>query len=179
PWGAERIASEGRYALLVRTTRALLACGILGPILFITVFLVEGATRPGYSAWHNHVSLLATGEGGWMQIANFLIDGVLTIALAFGLLRVGYVLTAVFIALFGAGLLVSGVFVADPALGYPPDAAQVTTIHGVVHQGAGLATFTLIAVAAFAAAARFARERAKTWRWYSLVTGLLVVVLFV
>ena len=48
--------------------------GVLGPVLFIAVFLVEGATRPGYSAWHNHVSLLATGDGGWMQVANFLVE---------------------------------------------------------------------------------------------------------
>ena len=114
-----------------------------------------------------------------MQVANFLVDGTLSVALAFGLLRVGHALTAVFIVLFGAGLLVSGLFVADPALGYPKDAPQVTTIHGVVHQGAGLATFTFISVAAFAAAARFARERASGWRRYSLATGLLVVVLFV
>jgi hypothetical protein len=39
-------------------TRALLACGVIGPLLFISVFLLEGATRPGYSAWRHVVSAL-------------------------------------------------------------------------------------------------------------------------
>jgi hypothetical protein len=34
----------------MRLTRALLACGVAGPVLFLTVVLIEGATRPGYSA---------------------------------------------------------------------------------------------------------------------------------
>jgi hypothetical protein len=29
-------------------TRVLLACGVIGPLLFIIVFLIEGATRPGH-----------------------------------------------------------------------------------------------------------------------------------
>src|SRR6185437_8171492 len=36
--------------------RLLIACGAIGPSVFIIVFLIEGATRPGYSAWHNFVS---------------------------------------------------------------------------------------------------------------------------
>jgi len=31
------------------TTRFLIACGAIGPLLFILVFLIEGATRPGFS----------------------------------------------------------------------------------------------------------------------------------
>ena len=59
------------------TTKLLIACGAIGPLLFIFVFLVEGATRPGYSAWHNFVSDLSLSNQGWMQIANFLTCGVL------------------------------------------------------------------------------------------------------
>src|SRR5260370_29188101 len=54
-------------------SRLLIASGAIDPILFILVFLVEGATRPGYSAWHNFVSDLSLSNHGWMQIANFLI----------------------------------------------------------------------------------------------------------
>ncbi len=46
--------------------RLLLACGAIGPLLFIVVFLIEGATRPNYSAWHHFVSSLSLGEQGWM-----------------------------------------------------------------------------------------------------------------
>ena len=53
-------------------TRFLIACGAIGPLLFIMVFLIEDATRPGYNAWHNYVSSLSLSDQGWMQIANFL-----------------------------------------------------------------------------------------------------------
>src|SRR5213082_3059636 len=43
-------------------TRLLLACGVIGPLLFIIVFLIEGATRPGYSAWRHAVSQLSLRE---------------------------------------------------------------------------------------------------------------------
>jgi Protein of unknown function (DUF998) len=69
-------------------TRLLIACGAIGPILFILVFLVEGATRPSYSAWHNFVSDLSLSNQGWMQIANFLICGVLMLCFALGLRQV-------------------------------------------------------------------------------------------
>ena len=46
--------------------RLLLACGAIGPLLYIVAFLIEGATRPHYSAWQNVVSSLSLGEGGWI-----------------------------------------------------------------------------------------------------------------
>ena len=56
--------------------KKLLLAGAIGPLVFIAVSLLEGATRPGYSAWRHYVSQLATGEFGWMQVINFLICGV-------------------------------------------------------------------------------------------------------
>src|ERR1700730_1140833 len=69
-------------------TRFLIACGAIGPILFILVFLVEGATRPGYSAWRNFVSDLGESKLGWMQDINFIICGLCLIAFALGLRQV-------------------------------------------------------------------------------------------
>src|SRR2546430_6705392 len=60
-------------------TRFLIAGGAIGPLLFIIVLLIEGATRPGYSAWHNYGSSLSLSALGWMQIANFLVCGLLTL----------------------------------------------------------------------------------------------------
>jgi hypothetical membrane protein len=70
------------------TTRFLIAGGAIGPLLFIIVFLIEGATRPGYSAWHHYVSSLSLSDQGWMQIANFLACGLLTLGFAVGLRQV-------------------------------------------------------------------------------------------
>ena len=66
-------------------TRFLIAGGAIGPPLFIIVLLIEGATRPGYSAWHNYGSSLSLSNQGWMQIANFLVCGLLTLCFAIGL----------------------------------------------------------------------------------------------
>ena len=70
------------------TTRFLIACDAIGPLLFILVFLIEGATRPGYSAWHNQVSQLSQSNQGWVQITNFLICGILSLCFAIGLREV-------------------------------------------------------------------------------------------
>jgi len=164
----------------LRRTRALLFCGVVGPPLFIATFLVEEATRPGYSWWRNFVSSLATGEGGWVQIANFLMWGALATLFAIGVVRVGLVAPGVLLFLYGAGLLVAGIFVTDPSLGYPPGAPPEQTTHGMIHGLAGLGVFTLNAVAAFVVARRFARDpHRRGWAIYSAVTGLLIVMLFV
>jgi len=164
----------------VTKARTLLFCGVVGPPLFIVTFLIEGATRPGYSWYRNYVSSLATGDGGWVQIANFLVWGTLAIAFAIGVMRVGLVAPGVLLFLYGAGLLVAGVFVTDPSLGYPPGAAAEHTTHGMIHGLAGLGVFALNAVAAFVVARRdFRDSRSRAWAVYSLVTGLLIVVLFV
>src|SRR2546428_9234263 len=94
--------------------RLLLAAGVIGPPLFIVVFLIEGATRPGYSAWRNYVSQLATGEGGWVQVVNFIVCGTLMVGFAIGLRLAlrrsrGSVAAPVLLGAFGLALLVAGV----------------------------------------------------------------------
>jgi hypothetical protein len=59
----------------IRSTEFLLRCGVVGPLLFIAVFLVEGLTRPGYDPYHSMVSELQLSGWGWQQIANFLMCG--------------------------------------------------------------------------------------------------------
>jgi hypothetical membrane protein len=65
--------------------KLLLACGAIGPLLFIIVFLIEGVTRPGYSAWRDFVSDLSLSNQRWMQVANFLVCGLLAFGFAVGL----------------------------------------------------------------------------------------------
>ncbi len=167
-------------ASLRRVTRALLACGIVGPPLFIATFLVEGATRPGYSAWRHFVSQLATGDGGWVQVVNFLVLGTLSLAFAIGLARMRITSVAIVLGVFALGILSAGIFVTDPALGYPPGADQTRTTHGTIHGVAGLVSFTSNAIACFVAAWHFRGDPA--WRGfvrYSVITGILVLALFV
>jgi hypothetical protein len=165
--------------------RKLLYAGIVGPLLFIVVFLIEGVTRPGYSAWRHYVSQLATGPGGWVQVINFLVCGTLVIVFAIGLRYAirgsrGSVGAPVLIGLFGTALLVAGTFVTDPALGYPVGAPHLHTLHGMVHGLAGLAAFTLLPAAAFVMAWHFAGQPgARRWSVYSVGVGVLLIVMFI
>src|SRR5436189_4746547 len=66
-------------------TKSLLACGVIGPLLFIIVFLIEGDTRAGYSAWRHAVSQLSLGDQGWMNSINIFVCGLFLLYFAFGL----------------------------------------------------------------------------------------------
>ena len=171
-----------RGATLARI-KELLYAGIVGPLLFVVVFLVEGATRPGYSQWRQFVSQLATGDGAWTQIVNFVACGVLVIAFAVGLRLAlagtrGSIGGPVLLGLFGVALLVAGAFPTDPALGYPVGAPQVHTTHGMIHGLAGLASFTLLPASAFVMAWHFAAKPERRWVIYSAGVGALVIVMF-
>jgi hypothetical membrane protein len=163
----------------------LLYAGIIGPVLFIVVFLVEGATRPGYSAWRHYVSQLATGQGGWMQVSNFLVCGTLVVAFAVGLRQAikgsrGSVGGPLLLGLFGTALLVAGAFSTDPALGYPVGAPAVHTLSGVIHGFAGLAAFSLLPAAGLVMARHFAAEAGgRRWAIYSIAVGMVIIVMFI
>ena len=165
--------------------RLLLACGAIGPLLFIVVFLIEGATRPNYSAWHHFVSSLSQGEQGWMQITNFLICGGLVLCFAIGLRRVlhpgkGSTWGPILLGIFGLCLVGAGLFVTDSLLGYPPGAPSTHTLHGTLHILLSLVAFTSLPAACFVLARRFAGDPAwGGWAFYSIATGILVVVFFI
>jgi Protein of unknown function (DUF998) len=168
-------------------TRMLIAGGAIGPLLFVVVLLIEGATRPGYSAWHNYGSSLSLGDLGWMQITNFLVCGLLALGFAIGLRQVfrtgrGSVWGPLLLGIFGLAMIVAGLFVTGPSLGYPPGTHGIgpQTLHGMIHGVAGLIVFNSLALACFVMARRFAGDpNWKGWALYSLVTGVLVISSFI
>jgi hypothetical membrane protein len=167
-------------------TRALLACGTVGPPLFIAAFTADGATRPGYDALQHYVSSLSLGARGWLQVVNFLVLGVLLVfanvgwrrALGAGRAsRVG----PWALALAGVGLALAGAFATDPALGYPPGVPRPASpsLHAFLHSLASLVVFASLSVACFALARRFGAEGLAGWRAASLAVGVLMPVLIV
>jgi hypothetical membrane protein len=155
--------------------RLVLACGVVGPILFYAVFMVAGAVRPGYSAARQFVSGLSLGDQGWVQIANFIVFGLLTLAFAVGVrlaLRTGPASVAgpLLLGMHGGAVLLGGVMVPDPP-------AAVTTVHGTVHVLAGIASLAAVAAACFVFARRFGAGRG--FGLYSMATGLAIPILFV
>jgi uncharacterized protein DUF998 len=84
------------------------------------------------------------------------------------------------IGLYGAGLIMGGVFVADPALGFPPGTPEgipdQLSWHGLVHAVAPvLASLSLIA-ACLVFARRFATLGRGGWAAYCVATGVANLV---
>jgi len=159
----------------------LLAAGIVGTALFVVVFLVDGATRPGYRPTYHAVSALARGPRGWIQTANFLVCGLLITVSARGIefaTSSGWLSGA--IGVFGLGLVASGIFPMDAMRGYPPGTPEGTPpdfsrAHRW-HDWAGFLVFGLVPVAA--AAAAFTLD-STAWIVYSGATAVATGIGFV
>jgi hypothetical protein len=168
-------------------TKTLLLCGVLAGPLFVAVFLVEGATRPGYDPMRLPVSLLSTGGDGWTQAANFIVDGFLLLAFAFGLHRAlgqrgtPSMLGPLLLAVVALAVLAAGVFSTDPGGGYPPGVhpPRESSLHGVLHDAISAVVFTMLPVACFVFARRFGGWGERRWATYSAVTGTALAIGFV
>lgn len=146
--------------------------GVIGPSLFVVVFLVEGWLRPGYNPAADYVSALSLGERGWVQFTSFLIVGVCLLLFTIAVFwefpdgvasRAGPIL----LGTIGIGLLLSGPFVMDPA-GTP---SAMLSWHGLIHGVLGGIVFVLMPIVCFVYLKRFRRDP----RWRSLWPATLVL----
>lgn len=165
-------------------TRILLACGIIAPLLNISVVLVLGAIRPDYNPLVVPDSNLELGPGGWMQITNYIVTGALLLAFTVGvrrLLRTGHGSTwgPILLGSYGLTFVAIGPVLPDPSLGYPPGASGELTVHGAIHSLLGLVQFTSLTVACFVLARRDEAFASRGWSRYSKATGLLVATSYV
>ena len=179
------IASTGTLSHPARlsgsVTRALLTGGILAGPLFLGSGFTQAFTRDGFDISRHALSVLANGDLGWIQVATFLLTGLLVIAAAIG---AGQVLTSGrgatwvprLLAIFGAGQIGAGIFRADPALGFPagtPEDAMTMSWHGALHMVFGQIAFVAFIVACFTMARRFAGQGERGWQVFSVATGIL------
>src|SRR6266498_1048155 len=51
--------------------------GMVGPAFFVFIFTIEGWLRPSYNPFEMYVSELSLGPRGWVQMANFIVLGIL------------------------------------------------------------------------------------------------------
>ena len=166
-----------------------LRAGTLGPALFVAVFLVAGAVRPGYDPVRLQVSYLSLGDGGAVQVASFLVSGLLIVIFAIGLRgRLaaaggrGAVGGPIAVGSVGLGLLVAGIFPTVPAFGYPPGTpdgfpSEIPATAYLHVLGAALFFGGLIA-APILFARRLRAEGAASWASSSVAVAIVVLVAF-
>jgi hypothetical membrane protein len=174
-------------------TAALLAAGVLVGPLYVTVSLAQALSRPGFDLTRHPWSALANGDLGWIQVTNLIVTGVLVIVFAIGL---GRVLTKrersgqgrdaatrwapPLITVYGASLVVAGIFRADPVAGFPVGTPATTMIsgHGMVHLMAGAVGFLCLTAACLLLARRFA-PASRAWAVWTAGAGIVFLGAFV
>jgi hypothetical protein len=165
------LLGRGECDRTAAVTRSLLGYGVLAGPFYVIVSVVQGLTRSGFDFTRHDWSLLANGSLGWIQIANLVLSGLMTVAAAVGMHRAVGGRGPRLVAAYGVGLVLAGVFVADPMNGFPGPSTGVSW-HGMLHLVAGAVAFLCLIAACFVFARRFAP-------WYSRATGVLFGLSFV
>jgi hypothetical protein len=170
----------------IRITKSLLGYGVIAGPLYVVVALAQALTRDGFDLSKHAWSLLANGEFGWIQITNFIVTGLMTVAAAIGLRRAltpgrGRTWGPLLIATYGVSLIGAGLFRADPAQGFPAGTPETTTIswHGMLHFIVGGIGFLCLIAACFVLASRFTRDGRPWLAWFSRVTAVVFLAGFV
>ena len=158
-------------------TRTFALAGIVAPLLFTALVVLQGLLQPGYSHVRMPISALAAWPTGWIQDLNFYIAGALMITFALALHggvqptrrgQAGFLL----LALGGIGILLAGIFPWRMVDGVPTETPPhvVGAITTFAATGLGLVMFS--------------RRMGADPRWsdlaaYTMATGIVVLLLFV
>lgn len=169
--------------LKLKNYNSLLVCGLTGPVFFIVSFSVQGLFKEGYSALRYPISSLAIGHHGWVQVVSFLITGLLILIFAVGVYqKLNSPLIGVLFGLVALGLIASGIFTTDPVYGYPTDKPFIYrefTLHGKLHTLFSLLVFINIPVICFIMGKYFHSLKKIQWKYYSISSGIAMLLLFV
>ena len=151
--------------------------GIIGPICFTTLVVLQGLLLPDYSHVRLPISALAAWPTGWIQNANFCAAGVFTMAFAVALhngvqpTRLGGTGVALLV-LGGVGLVWAGLFPWKMVDGVPTET--------VPHVIGAVTVFTATGLGFIV----FSRRMIADPQWrdlaaYTMLTGIAVLVMFV
>ncbi|HEX6034265.1 MAG TPA: DUF998 domain-containing protein [Anaerolineales bacterium] len=163
----------------------LLITGASAGPLFTIAWFVEAFLHADYDSMRHAVSSLSRGNSGWMQDVNFLLTGVLTLSLAWGVWNVmrsrnGSIRGPILLVIAAIGFIGSSFFKTDPLNGYPPGTPVLPvppTLTGWLHLLFAACIFGLPA-AGFMLAGYFDGRDERTWAVYSRVSALAFIVLY-
>ena len=165
-----------KKGISIRKQQFFALCGIIAPILFTLLVIVESFLRPGYSQIFNDVSDLGIGPYSIIQNINFIIFGFLSIGFAMGLganlsHRAGKA-TKWLVVVFGVCIILAGVTLFS--VGADVTYAKDVVAHGLVSAIA----FLVIIVAQFTAWHALRNSENSIWgsyRIFSLIMGLMSI----
>jgi hypothetical membrane protein len=134
----------------------MLKAGILAGPLYVIVSLIEVFSRDGFDPRRHAWSQLANGDFGWIHSANLIVSGLLVVAGAIGWRKTMRNRAWAFLAVYGLGMVVAGVFKADPGRGFPAGTPEIVPLStsGMVHFAAGGVGFVCLVIACFLARSR-------------------------
>jgi hypothetical protein len=166
-------------------TKMLLVCGAMAGPVFTIAWLIEGLTRANYDPMRHPISALSLGESGWTQVANFVITGILTLCLAFGLWKAlqsrgGSRWALILISFVAIGFLGTALFATDPLNSYPPGTPDILlppTLIGSLHVFFAFFIFGL-PVACFVLARYFDRQHERIWVTYSEASTITFIIVY-
>jgi hypothetical protein len=167
------------------TTRRLLACGAIAGPLFVAVALLQALTVPGFDLRRHAISLLEAGPLGGIQMANFLISGILLLAYAAGLRsalrdKAGRIWAPLLIAVCGLGFIGGAAFHPDPGLGFPPGTPDRIpagmSMHAALHMVSGSLAFLALIAACFVIARSFTATVERRFAWVLRLAGATFAV---
>ncbi|SEF23912.1 Protein of unknown function [Amycolatopsis pretoriensis] len=160
------------------TTSARLTCLAVAAPLWTTVSLVQAATREGFDLTRHPLSSLSTGSLGWLQIANFVLAGVL-ILIGAGRFGSGKVVPRL-LGVYGVGMIAAGLFPPDAGNGFPAGtpAGPPATVswHAIGHMAAGSVSFFALIAACYVLARHFARAGRRGDATLSVIAGTALLL---
>jgi len=154
-------------------------CGIIAPIFFTIMVIIESLLRPGFSQIYDTVSMLGLGNLAILQIINFIIFGLLLISFTIGFskylkTRSGKAVTGLLIT-FSVAVIFAGV-----AFLFQWNSPYSAVI--LAHSIASIIGFYAIFIAQLLTWQALKGSNQNIWRnyrKYSLISGLVtVIVLF-
>ncbi len=164
----------------------LMQAGLLVAPVFIGLSLVAALASPGFSLAKHEVSLLLDGPLGWLQMANFILTGLLGLCCALGLRKALHSGKAgtwgpILLGAYGFFLIVAAMVHPDPQLGFPVGAPEGIPMPQSAASGMHGLAFSLLALAivvdGFVFARRFAALKESGWMVYSVANSIAIIVL--
>lgn len=160
-------------------TRSMLGWGVVAGPFYLVFGVLLALTRDGFELSRHALSLLTLGAGGWLQILNFTLTGIMVGVAGWGLLRALDKRGAgIAVIVAGAAILLAGVFRPDPVDGFPAGAEEAVSVSGMLHLALGAVEFVAFAVAASLLARLFVTRAEPAGATWSRIAAVVITLAF-